>query len=85
MNFLSFLPSYCRGILVGKGTFWVIQAIPTFVMRCFQLSVSTCDDMRKYIANQWWGMEDENKKLNWRSWEWLSSPKENERTWILIF
>jgi hypothetical protein len=62
----------------GKETFLksVIQAIPTFVMSCFQFPVATCDDMRKAIANQWWGMEEGKRKLHWRSWEWLSSPKE---------
>jgi hypothetical protein len=45
-------------------------------MSCFQFLVATCDDMRKAIANQWWGMEEGKRKLHWRSWEWLSSPKE---------
>jgi hypothetical protein len=27
------------------------------------------------IADQWWGFEDGRKKMHWRSWEWLSSPK----------
>jgi hypothetical protein len=53
----------------------VIQAIPVHVMSCFQLPVSTCDSMRKSIANHWWGIEDGKKKLHWRSWEWLSTPK----------
>jgi hypothetical protein len=44
----------------------VVQAIPTHVMSCFQLPVSTCDSMRKSIANIWWGMENGKKKLHWR-------------------
>jgi hypothetical protein len=31
--------------------------------------------MRKSIANQWWGFDNGKKKLHWRSWEWLSTPK----------
>jgi hypothetical protein len=31
--------------------------------------------MRKGIANQWWGVEDGKKKMHWRSWQWLSTPK----------
>jgi hypothetical protein len=27
------------------------------------------------IADQWWDFEDGCKKMHWRSWEWLSSPK----------
>jgi hypothetical protein len=53
----------------------VIQAIPTHVMSCFQLPISTCDSMRKSVANQWWGFDDGRRKLHWRSWEWLSTPK----------
>jgi hypothetical protein len=53
----------------------VIQAIPTHVMSCFQLPVSTCVSMRKSIANQWWGVENGKRKLHWRSWEWLSMLK----------
>jgi hypothetical protein len=53
----------------------VTQAIPTHVMSCFQIPFSTCDFMRKAIANQWWGVENGKRKLHWRSWEWLSTPK----------
>jgi hypothetical protein len=61
----------------GKETLLksVIQAIPTYVMSCFQIPVSNCDSMRKSIANYWWGMENGKRKLQWRSWEWLSMPK----------
>jgi hypothetical protein len=61
----------------GKEVFLkaVIQAIPTFVFSCFQVPVANCDKMRATIANQWWGIEDGQKKLHWRSWEWLSTPK----------
>jgi ribonuclease HI len=27
------------------------------------------------VADHWWGFEDGVKKMHWRSWEWLSSPK----------
>jgi hypothetical protein len=27
------------------------------------------------IANHWWGFEEGKKKMHWRAWEWLSSPK----------
>ena len=48
---------------VGKETCLkpVIQAIPTYVMSCFMLPVSTCDDMRRSLANQWWGVENGKK------------------------
>jgi len=53
----------------------VIQAIPIYVMSCFRLPVSICDKMRSTILNHWWGVEDGKKKMHWRSWEWLTTPK----------
>ena len=54
----------------------VIQSIPTYVMSCFELPVVTFEQMWKAIANQWWGVADGKRKMHWRSWEWLSSPKD---------
>jgi hypothetical protein len=44
-------------------------------MSCFQIPIANCDKIKSAIANQWWGIEDRKRKLHWRSWEWLSSPK----------
>jgi hypothetical protein len=53
----------------------IIHAIPMVVMSCFQLPVTTCDQMRRAIANQWWGSANGKRKIHFRSWEWLSAPK----------
>ena len=53
----------------------VVQSIPTFVMSCFELPLITCDKIRSIIANRWWGVEDGKKKMHWRSWSWLLTPK----------
>jgi hypothetical protein len=53
----------------------VVQAIPNYIMSCFQVPVSTCDKMVGSIADHWWGFEDGRKKMHWRSWAWLLSPK----------
>jgi hypothetical protein len=53
----------------------VIQAVPTFVMSFFELSIATCDKIKSVIANIWWGVENGKKKMHWRLWEWLSTPK----------
>ena len=53
----------------------VCQAIPLYVMSCFQVPVDICEKMRKCLADQWWGFEDGKKKMHWRSWDWLSTPK----------
>jgi hypothetical protein len=61
----------------GKDIFLksVVQAIATHIMNCFEISVSTCDRMRRAIADFWWGVEGGRKKMHWRSWDWLSAPK----------
>ena len=53
----------------------IIQAITTYIMSCFQLPVDTCEKFRQIIADEWWGREDGKRKLHWRSWEWLTTPK----------
>uniref|UniRef100_A0A8I6Y3E3 Reverse transcriptase domain-containing protein n=1 Tax=Hordeum vulgare subsp. vulgare TaxID=112509 RepID=A0A8I6Y3E3_HORVV len=53
----------------------VVQAIPNYIMSCFQVPVTTCDKMVGSIVDHWWGFEDGRKKMHWKSWEWLSSPK----------
>lgn len=45
-------------------------------MSCFQIPVSNCEDMRQAIVNHWWGIEEGWKKMHWRSWNWLSTPKD---------
>ena len=61
----------------GKEIFLkaVIQSIPTYIMSCFQVPISNCTDIRKAIANFWWGFEDGKKKMHWKAWESLSTPK----------
>jgi len=53
----------------------VIQAIPVYVMSCFRLPTGICDKMRTTVSNHWWGIENGRKKMHWRSWEWLTTPK----------
>src|SRR6266540_1289471 len=53
----------------------VAQAVPNYIMSYFQVPVGTCDKLGAHIANHWWGFEDGKKKMHWRSWDWLSTPK----------
>jgi hypothetical protein len=53
----------------------VSQAIPTYIMCFFLIPVATCSALRKLIADFWWGFKDGKRKIHWRSWEWLSTPK----------
>jgi hypothetical protein len=45
----------------------VVQAIPTYIMSCFQVPTTICDKMKSSMANHWWGYEDGRKKMHWRS------------------
>jgi ribonuclease HI len=31
--------------------------------------------MTSSISNHWWGFEDGKKKMHWRSWDWMTTPK----------
>ncbi|XP_073121147.1 uncharacterized protein [Henckelia pumila] len=53
----------------------VLQAIPTYVMSCFRIPVSICEDIERECANFWWGMEDGRRKMHWKSWKKLCKPK----------
>lgn len=53
----------------------VIQAIPSYVMNCFLLPVSTCHDLEKEIARFYWGASTDVCKCHWVSWDGLSKPK----------
>jgi hypothetical protein len=53
----------------------VTQAIPNYVMSCFRVPVGICNKLKSSVANDWWGIEEGKRKLHWRSWDWLSTPK----------
>jgi ribonuclease HI len=61
----------------GKETMLksVTQSIPNFVSSCFRIPVDICHKMKNCVADQWWGFEEGKKKMHWRSWAWLSTPK----------
>lgn len=53
----------------------VAQAIPTYVMSCFLLPDGVCNKMKTIVSNHWWGVEAGKKKMHWRSWNCLTTPK----------
>jgi hypothetical protein len=61
----------------GKETMLksVAQAIPTYIMSCFQIPENICNRMRATISNHWWGFEGGKKTMHWKSWRWLMTPK----------
>jgi hypothetical protein len=50
---------------VGKETMLksVAQAIPTYIMSCFQIPENICNRMRATISNHWWGFEGGKKTM----------------------
>jgi hypothetical protein len=53
----------------------VAQAIPTFVMGCFDITKEICDQISTLIARYWWSNQDKDNKIHWLSWEKLTKPK----------
>ena len=53
----------------------VVQAILTFAMGCFKLSVDLCRDIEILIWKFWWGERRERRKIHWKNWETLYKPK----------
>lgn len=53
----------------------IAQAIPTFAMSCFHLSVGLCKDLSAMICNFWWGSSPNAKKIHWLKWSNLCLAK----------
>ncbi|WVZ48964.1 hypothetical protein U9M48_000349 [Paspalum notatum var. saurae] len=54
----------------------VAQAIPTYAMGCFDITKSLRNQISSMIARFWWGLQDNEHKIHWLSWERLVQPKE---------
>ena len=54
----------------------VAQDIFTYMMSCFKIPDSLCDDMTTMIQNFWWGKKDDNKpRCCLKSWESICTKK----------
>ena len=53
----------------------VAQAIPTYTMSYFKLLDTLYDELTSMIRNFWWGQKQDERKLNWMSWDNLCKPK----------
>ena len=54
----------------------IAQAIPTYVMSCFDLTKMLCDDIGKMINRFWWAHQDKENKIHWLSWDTLCSRRD---------
>ena len=53
----------------------VAQATPMYIMNCFKLPDSLCNELNSLIINYWWGQRDKERKLAWLAWEKMCAPK----------
>ena len=53
----------------------VVQAIPTYIMSCFQLPKGLCEDLERMERNFWWGQRDKEAKMAWVSWRNMCKSK----------
>ncbi|KAK6159063.1 hypothetical protein DH2020_006377 [Rehmannia glutinosa] len=54
----------------------VIQALPMYVMNCFLLPTSVCQEIEKAIARLWWGYEQGERKCHWVNWSKMTESKD---------
>jgi ribonuclease HI len=53
----------------------VAQAIPNYIMGCYKLPESCCQEIESMLAKFWWGSKEGHRKIHWMSWERLSKSK----------
>ncbi|XP_021726597.1 uncharacterized protein LOC110693730 [Chenopodium quinoa] len=53
----------------------VIQAIPTYIMGVYKIPAGVIDDIHAMMARFWWGQEDDKRRVHWKSWKDLCTPK----------
>jgi hypothetical protein len=53
----------------------VAQAIPTYAMRCFDITKEVCDQISRQICRYWWSQNNKENKMHWLSWEKLKRSK----------
>ena len=53
----------------------IAQALPTYMMSCFKLPTTLCNEIEALIHNFFWGQRGDNKKIHWVKWSDLCKPK----------
>ena len=51
------------------------QATPMYMMNCFKLPDSLCNELNSLMRNFWWGQREKERKLAWIAWEKMCTPK----------
>ena len=66
-----YLNSFGKEILIKA----VAQSIPTYTICVFQLSMKLYDELDAMCAKFWWGQVGNERKIHWRRWDKLATPK----------
>ena len=53
----------------------VAQAIPIYTMSVFQIPLKFCSELEALCARFWWGQIGNERKIYWKSWDKLTTPK----------
>ncbi|XP_035551107.1 uncharacterized mitochondrial protein AtMg00310-like [Juglans regia] len=53
----------------------VIQSIPTYHMSVFRLPKRLCKEISSIMTRFWWGYNNNEKKIQWASWEKMGCAK----------
>ncbi|XP_019190289.1 PREDICTED: uncharacterized protein LOC109184707 [Ipomoea nil] len=53
----------------------VAQAMPTYTMSIFLLSVSLCVSLERLMNRYWWGRNSEDSGIHWLAWDRMCKPK----------
>lgn len=51
------------------------QTLPIYMMNCFLLPKTFCEDLQLILCRFWWGNPDDSKHIHWLSWENMCKPK----------
>ncbi|XP_050207367.1 uncharacterized protein LOC126656793 [Mercurialis annua] len=54
----------------------VAQSISTYIMSCFALPISFCNEMQSSTARFYWSDAEDKNKISWISWDTISKSKE---------
>ena len=53
----------------------IVQAIPTYTMRCFKIPLGLLHDIEAMVKNFFWGQWGDKRKIHWIKWSELTKSK----------
>ncbi|XP_058758795.1 uncharacterized mitochondrial protein AtMg00310-like [Vicia villosa] len=53
----------------------VAQAILNYIMGCYKMPESVCQEIESTVAKFWWGSKEGDRKIHWMRWERMAKSK----------